>query len=621
MVPSTVHAQEAYAVEQDGMLTFYYDENRKSHTEGELYNVETELRKYHSEAPRWCSSKLTKVVFDDSFSGYTFENASYMFSGCTNIVNVENLKALNLSETKELDFLFENCKSLESIDLNGLNTDNVESLWSMFYKCSSLKYVDLSPLFTGNVTNMSYMFADSGIESLNLSGINTSHVTDLNGMFTGCSAITMIDLSSFDTSNVTDMSFMFANCLSLTTIYVSDGWNISNVSSGNCMFLGCKNLVGENGTKNDGLYFSGGFEYACVDTDSTPGYLTYKAPPVAGVAYAVADGGVLSFYCDNNKDNRTGTVYDIEEEYAGDGNYPAWRGTMFTKVVFDSSFAAYQPTSTARWFHSCPTITEIEGMGNLDTSHSKSMGGMFYGCAGLKNLDLSAMNTSSATTMYTMFYECTGLESLDLSSFDTRNVTAMTAMFFGCTGLKQLNVSSFDTGNVEDMQYMFFKCTQLKSLGLSNFNTSKVTNMEAMFAHCDNAVSIDISSFETSKVQSMKTMFTFCGELRTIYASDLWSTESVVDDTSMMFLDCSKLIGGNGTVCDGIGWPNPIDHTYARIDEDGTPGYFTYKINPGIADAFMSDDKSASYWFSLDGKRTLPTKGVYIKNGKKILMK
>ena len=47
-----------------------------------------------------------------------------------------------------------------------------------------------------------------------LEHINTSQVTDMSYMFSGCSSLTSLDLSSFDTSKVTDMSYMFSGCKS-----------------------------------------------------------------------------------------------------------------------------------------------------------------------------------------------------------------------------------------------------------------------------------------------------------------------------------------------------------------------------------------------------------------------
>jgi len=58
------------------------------------------------------------------------------------------------------------------------------------------------------MTNMSYMFSDSQVTSLDVSNWDISNVTSMNFMF-GNSQITSLDVSNWDTSNVIYMTFMF----------------------------------------------------------------------------------------------------------------------------------------------------------------------------------------------------------------------------------------------------------------------------------------------------------------------------------------------------------------------------------------------------------------------------
>lgn len=100
-------------------------------------------------------------------------------------------------------------------------------------------------LSTSGVTDMSRMFAMfvdcSGPTYLNLSGIDTSSVTDMSSMFDGCSALTSLDLSGLDTSSVTHMEYMFNGCSGLTSLDLS-GWNTSKVSYASGMFSSCEKL-------------------------------------------------------------------------------------------------------------------------------------------------------------------------------------------------------------------------------------------------------------------------------------------------------------------------------------------------------------------------------------------
>ena len=238
-------------------------------------------------------------------------------------------------------------------------------------------------------------------------------------------------------------------------------------------------------------------------------------------------------------------------------------------------------------------MTSITGLNNLNTAIVTDMEDMFSGCSSLTELNLSSFNTSNVTSMNGMFDGCSSLTKLNLSSFNTTNVTDMSFMFRGCKALTSLNLSSFNTTNVTNMRLMFKKCLSLASLDLSNFNTAKVTSMYSMFEGCYALQSLDISSFNTSNVTEMiymfggcnleeinvdnfdvskadiSYMFTGCNVLKTIYCSHDWSSKTGTD----MFLQCFKLVGGNGTAYSEA---NRMDAYLARLD-GGTdkPGYFT----------------------------------------------
>ena len=92
---------------------------------------------------------------------------------------------------------------------------------------------------------MSNMFYNCyRLTSLDVSNFNTQKVENMNGMFSNFNRLTSLDLSNFDTKEVTDMSSMFWNSSALKTIYVSDKFVTTKVSSGADMFLDCSSLKG-----------------------------------------------------------------------------------------------------------------------------------------------------------------------------------------------------------------------------------------------------------------------------------------------------------------------------------------------------------------------------------------
>ena len=141
--------------------------------------------------------------------------------------------------------MFYDCYALTSLDVSKFDTQNVEDMSNMFASCEKLKSLNVSNFNTQNVKNMSLMFYNCiGLTSLDLSKFNTQNVENMRNMFRRCKGLNSLDLSKFDTQNVTDMSYMFWNSSALTTIYVSDKFVTTKVSSGAKMFQGCENLKG-----------------------------------------------------------------------------------------------------------------------------------------------------------------------------------------------------------------------------------------------------------------------------------------------------------------------------------------------------------------------------------------
>ena len=216
------------------------------------------------------NTSLTNITFGDNFNTANVINMSGMFKNCTILKTIDlssfdtsnatlmgsmfmncqglqnlDLKSFNTSNVTNMLYMFYNCSSLTSLDLSSFNTSNVERMDAMFYNCSSLISLDLSNFDTSKITDMTYMFNRcKSLTSINLSSFDTSNVSSLYDTFAGLTSLKVLDLSSFDTSKVTNMGRMFLNSNNLVTIYVSDLWNISNVTAASRMFEGCTSLKG-----------------------------------------------------------------------------------------------------------------------------------------------------------------------------------------------------------------------------------------------------------------------------------------------------------------------------------------------------------------------------------------
>ena len=453
-------------------------------------------------------SALTSLDLTN-FNTANVEFMYYMFEGCSALKSLD-LTNFNTAKVTDMSFMFNGCSALTSLDLTKFNTAKVVNMGNMFYGCSALTSLDLTNFNTANVDFMDSMFNGcSALKSLDLTNFNTAKVVNMYMMFNGCSALESLDLTNFNTAKVTYMNNMFEGCSALTTIYASDKFDTDNVKYGLDMFTGCKSLKDYSDSKTDHAYaycgpdgyFTPVFDYA--EFDNATGTLTFRRglSKPAG-AYDLNEG-------DNTPEWR-------KEKEPEDGSFVPGEKINISKVVFDASFANARPTSCYKWFDMCTSLTEIEGIENLNTEKVTNMGSMFSGC-------------------YV-------LNPLDVSNFDTQNVENMSDMFVSCLDLKSLNVSNFDTQKVKDMNDMFYHCPSLTSLDVSNFNTQNVENMSYMFSCCEGLNSLDLSKFDTQKVTDMSKMFWNSSALKTIYVSDKFVTTKVSSGANM-FQDCENLKG------------------------------------------------------------------------------
>ena len=142
---------------------------------------------------------------------------------------------------------------------------------------------------------------------------------------------------------------------------------------------------------------------------------------------------VLTFYYDTNK----GDDDYVVEPFANYGSR-GWDGRSgnITSVVFDDTFANYSPTSTAYWFYGMTSLTDIQGISNLNTASVTSMSYMFYRCSALTSLDLTGFNTAQVTNMSQMFTYCSSLTTIYAGEgWSTAAVQFSANMFTNCTSL------------------------------------------------------------------------------------------------------------------------------------------------------------------------------------------
>ena len=196
----------------------------------------------------------------------------FMFADCKFIESIDFANFNSIRKINDMTYMFYGCISLKSINFANICTEHVTDMRSMFNGCESLENLDLSYFNTANVSNMSKMFFGcKSLKELNVLNFNTEKVNDMNCMFYGCSNLQHLNLSSFDTRNVKNMSRMFSGCTSLKYLNISNfntlntnymynlfngnsalqsldisNFNIQNIVNMDDMFYGCASLMPKN---------------------------------------------------------------------------------------------------------------------------------------------------------------------------------------------------------------------------------------------------------------------------------------------------------------------------------------------------------------------------------------
>ena len=508
-------------------------------------------------------SAITGIEIVDSYSGASTESwdASAAQDGSVMAyVNGTKLtiagngagKIMANADSSSMFNSFFNSISKGAASISGLNlldTSNVTNMNSMFSGCKALGSVgDISGWNTANVTDMQKMFDNCwALKSLNLSGWNTANVTNMKYVFSACSSLTSLDLSGWDTSNVTIMDGMFESCAALTNLNLSS-FDTSKVGTDDMydMFSGCRMLQ----TVTLGKDFKFGSTSSYLPAPSST-YIT----GANGKWYDTSDG---TWYTPAELASVTRTetrtfvaVKPVPTLAAGSGWYKGSTGRYtITEIELVDSYtatgneteswdaSAAQDGSVKAYINGTKLTIAGNGAGKImANAKSNSAFDSFGNVTTISGLD--KLDTANVTDMRAMFTTCMELTSLDLSGWDTSNVTNMSRMFNNCMVLTSLDLSGWDTSNVTNMYSMFASCNKLTSLDLSGFDTSKVTNMGAMFQSLTNLTSLDLSGWDTAKVTDMSYMFNNSWALTSLDLSS-WDTAKVTD-MNYMFKSCRKL--------------------------------------------------------------------------------
>ena len=283
---------------------------------------------------------------------------SYMFSLCSSLIDISELKYLDVTEVTNFEYMFSQCSSLT--DINSLlqwNVSNGTNFEGMFFYCSSLS--DINPLKNWNVSK----------------GNNFSN------MFYGCSSLSNINpLYNWDVSNSTTFSNIFYKCSSLSDIKSLNNWNVSNVINFQNMFYGCSTLSDISSLKNWKVSSSNTFEgmfQGCVILSDIKPLQNWNISNCNNLAWMFSGCSLLSDIKDLQNWN-VKNCNNFEGMFSGCSSLSDLKPITNWNVSNGNNFSYM--------FRGCVKLSDVKVLESWDFSNYNNFRDIFFGCSLLRDI-------------------------------------------------------------------------------------------------------------------------------------------------------------------------------------------------------------------------------------------
>ena len=393
--------------------------------------------------------------------------------------------------------------------------------------------IDVSNLDTSNVTDMSAMFAGvlAGLNSsyepmatniIGLEKFNTSKVTNMYSMFSD-GAFSSLNLSNFDTSKVTNMAWMFAN------------------STANGFTGQIKINFGKFDTRNVEIGF-GMFIYSKVQ-----GTLTIRGTKMNKTV--TGPSGPFNGLS-GEEHTRTGLGYEVFAQAANENltttplilNYDSTNRAIVQKIVAEASseylvagvkLGTLQSDLPPVTTPTKPTLPEIVGTYNIGKTTASSVVATLHRNGelvidGTGDVKTFASATSVPWNAYKQnitkvtfgnkvlpsnldyyFDGCNALKEVVLNGDNLANLTSLKNTFKDCYNLKA--APNLDKAvNLSNLENTFYNCYDLKNPSLPEM--TRVTNLNGTFYNCYNIITVP-NLEKATQVTTMNSTFAGCKNL------------------------------------------------------------------------------------------------------------
>ena len=538
-------------------------------------------------------------------------STNQMFNKCYNVQKIKFPIALNTTGLGDMTGMFRDCYVLTEVNADTFNVSAVSKYDYMFYNCRDIQTLDLAKWNTRSNTS-TYMFANcSSLTTIFVgTGWNVSHFTaNANTtMFELCTSLKGASGFAYTAGDTKYAlyganGYMSAKAISGTVQWTLDG-------NGNLFLEPTNGLAGEF----DITHFASAATVpwnGCVGNIKTVDVMddtTVAAGRTASLAYFLYN--CTNLVTADLEGLDTSQAQSMQSMFDGCSSLKTLDCTGFNTIgstnmanMFANmnsveslnieGFDVSRVTNFNAMFKGDSAIKEIVFPAKFEVATNGTMASMFEGCSSIKTLDIDMFVTTRTTNMNKMFYGCESMDMLRVGEgFTTANVGNMGYMFADCKKLVGIDVSSFDTANVTDMSYMFYNCNAMRELAVQAFDVSKVTTMASMFENCQTLQTLDLSTWtlNTAKVNGDK-MFKGAYSLNTAFISDTWVNTDFSSSTEMFF-GCTSIKGASG-------------QSYVLGNYDASNAIITKYMSAKF--------RSGSVYWTLDGNSHLeftPTNGV-----------
>jgi surface protein len=568
---------EAYAVFNDGTLTFKYDGNKP---EG-AYNMTT--GSYWNYFEEWgaVNTNIKQVIFDKSFADYRPVTCAYWFYNCENLTEIQGIENLNTDEVTNMSNMFAFCESLKRLDLSNFNTAKVTDMSGMF----QMQYIgNLTTIYIGNKWNVSNVSESedmfSGCYRLHggqgtiamKSDIKYARIdmrdSYLPGYFTKKGETPIIPYCVVVGKNEGDYSKVILKTGSELPDYAyligelpvkKTSLTKSVIETDGDSFVMEPLLYGVKEIEIDPSFYnylpySLSRWFSCGTVESIKGleYVnTSKVIDMSGMFGGCAALGSLdlsNFNIQNVtdmsnmfKDCRSLETIFVSDKWAtksitksnlmfdGCSNLVGGKGTQYDENHIDYTYAHIDGGE------SNPGYFTKAGQEPYNVAEPYAVfdnGTLTFYYDGKKPKNAFKMKTSTDDEWTSIASDITKV--VFDNAFSEYRPTSCEYWFLYCSNLTEIEgMKNLNTEDVTSIRSMFNMCEKLESIDLSSFDTKNVTNMRCTFYGCNNLKALDLSKFKTDKVTTMYSMFKYCENLTNLDLSS-FNTKNVTDMSYML---------------------------------------------------------------------------------------